>query len=188
MAGWMCAGCTTTYTVDAAKCPQCGSTERTDSPGGSVLPTVTVACGNDVCRYEGIARRVYLRTAAPGVLEVPPLICAGCGHAVPTVTPWPPLTDSEDDPMAKITVHGGPSNAAADEPEEGEGVSAGTSSSTSSAKEPSSPEPSETPGPSPAPTTGSRSRKGRTAKSSASGTGGGQTAATSETDSADKGA
>jgi len=88
--------------------------------------------------------------------------------------------------MAKITVHGGPSNAAADEPEAGEDISAGTSSLTPSEKDSSSPEQSEKPDPSPAPTTGSRSSKGRTAKSSARGTGGGQTEATSETDSADK--
>ncbi len=186
MAGWTCAGCTTTYAVGAAKCPQCGSTERTDGPGGSVLPTVTLACGNDACRYAGKERRVYLRTAAPGVLEVPPFICAGCGLVMPTVAPWPPINEPEDDDMAKITVHGGPSNEAADEPEEGEDVSAGTSSSTSSEKEPSSPEPSERQAPSPAPTTGSRSGKGRTGRSSARGTDGGQTEATSETGSADK--
>jgi hypothetical protein len=185
MAAWTCAECTTTYAVGAVRCPQCGSTDRTDKSGGSVLPSVTVACGNDVCRYAGRERRVYLRAAAPGVLELPRLVCAGCGYDMPTVAPWPPVTDSEDEAMAKITVHGGPSNAAADEPEEGEDVSAGTSSSTSSEKEPTSPEPSETPAPSPAPTTGSRSAKGRTAKRSARGTDGGQTEATSASDSAD---
>jgi hypothetical protein len=180
MAGWTCAGCTTVYTVGAAKCPQCGSTERTDVAGGSVLPTVTVACGNGGCRYEGRERRVYLRTAAPGVLELPRLACAGCGFEMPTVVPWPPV---EEDPMAKIRVHGGVSDANAEpEQEAGEDVSAGTSSSTSSEKEPTSPEPSETPDPSPAPTTGSRSRKARTGSRSASGTDGGQEDGTSAAD------
>jgi hypothetical protein len=76
-----------------------------------VLPSVTVACANDVCRYAGRQRRVHLRTAAPGVLEMPPLVCAGCGLQVPTVAPWPPINEPEDNGMAKITVHGGPSDA-----------------------------------------------------------------------------
>jgi hypothetical protein len=75
-----------------------------------VLPSVTVACGNQVCRYAGKARRVHLRTAAPGVLEKSLLICAGCGLEMPTVAPWPPINEPEDEDMAKITVHGGPSN------------------------------------------------------------------------------
>ena len=105
--------------------------------------------------------------------------CPQCGCKVR-------VEEGSEDDMAKVTVHGGPSNAAADEPEEGEGVSAGTSSSTSSEKEPSSPEPSETPRRSPARTTGSRSKKARTESSSASGTAGGPEAGTSETGSADK--
>jgi RNA polymerase subunit RPABC4/transcription elongation factor Spt4 len=64
--------------------------------------------------------------------------------------------------MAKVTVHGGPSNAAADELEAGEGVSAGSSSSTSSETEPTSPETSEQQSPSRARTTGSRSKKAAT--------------------------
>lgn len=182
MAGWTCAGCTTVYSVGAAKCPQCGSAERTDRVRGSVLPSVTVACGNNVCLYEGRERRVYLRTAAPGVLELPRLVCAGCGLDIPTVTPWPLV---EEDSMAKIRVHGGVSDANAEpEPEAGEDVSAGTSSSTSSEKETSSLEQSETSDPSPAPTTGSRSAKGRTAKRTARGTDGGQETATSAADEA----
>jgi len=122
MAGWTCAGCTTVYAVGAAKCPHCGSTERTSRAGGAVLPSVTVACGTSACQYEGRERRVHLRTAAPGVLEMPRLVCAGCGFDMPTVTPWPPVTDSEDEQMPKITVHGGPSIAGAsvvDEPDVG---------------------------------------------------------------------
>jgi hypothetical protein len=91
----------------------------------------------------------------------------------------------EETGMAKVTVHGGPSNEAADEAEGGEDVSVGTSSSTSSEKEPPSPEPSEKQAPSPARTTGSRSKKGQTASSSASGTDGGRETGTSETGSAD---
>ncbi|MFF7949135.1 hypothetical protein [Streptomyces griseorubiginosus] len=196
MAGLTCADCTTVYAVGATQCPQCGSTEHTDQPGGTVLPSVTVVCGNAVCRYEGRERRVHLRTAAPGVVEVPRLACAGCGLDMPTVTPWPPVTDSEDTEVPKITVHGGASNEGAEpEPgaveetgdaEGGEDVSAGTSSSTSSEREPTSPEPSEKPGPSRARTTASRSKKGPTGSSSADSTDGGQETGTSETGSADK--
>jgi len=62
----------------------------------------------------------------------------------------------EDDDMAKITVHGGPSNAAADEVEAGEDVATESSSETAPAQESSEPE---TPAPSRARTTGSRSKK-----------------------------
>jgi hypothetical protein len=192
MAGWTCAGCTTVYSVGAAKCPNCGSAERTDGAGGAVLPSVTVACGNEGCRYAGRERRVHLRTAAPGVLEMPRLVCAGCGYDMPTVTPWPPVTESEEDTVPKITVHGGPSYAAdipaepdADESAEGsEQPSAGSSSETSSEKSETSPETS-----SPAPqkrarTTGSRSKKAATGSSTAHSTGGGQTDATSAADNA----
>jgi hypothetical protein len=150
-----------------------------------VLPSVTVACANDVCRYAGRQRRVHLRTAAPGVLEMPPLVCAGCGLLVPTVAPWPPINEPEETGMAKVTVHGGPSNAAADD-EGGEDVSVGSSSETSSEKPESSPEQNGQPDRSPAPTTASRSGKARTVKSTARSTGGGRTAGTSETDSADE--
>lgn len=192
MAGWTCAGCTTTYTVGAARCPHCGGTERTDRPGGTVLPSVTVACGNTVCQYAGRERRVHLRTAAPGVLEMPRLVCAGCGYDMPAVTSWPPVTESEEDTVPKITVHGGPSHAAdipaepeADETAEGsEEPSAGSSSETSFEKSETSPETS-----SPAPqkrarTTGSRSAKGRTDSSSARSTDGDQTEPTSAADDA----
>lgn len=196
MAGWTCAGCTTTYTVGAAKCPQCGSTARTDRAGGTVLPSLTVACGNAVCRHAGRERRVHLRTAAPGVLELPRLVCAGCGLDMPTVAPWPPVTDAEED-MPKITVHGGASHAAdipaepepevEESAEGGEDVSAGSSSETSSEKEPTSPEPSETPTPSRARTTGSRSKKAATDKaSSARSTGGDPEDGTSDSDEAAK--
>jgi hypothetical protein len=151
-----------------------------------VLPSVTVACGNEVCRYEGRERRVHLRTAAPGVLEMPRLVCACCGFDMPTVAPWPPINESEDDSMPKITVHGGPSIADAEpEPEAGEDVSAGSSSSTSSETEPTSPEPSETPSPKPAQRTASRSKRAATGKgSSAASADGDREAGTSAADEA----
>lgn len=188
MAGVTCAGCTTTYAVGAAKCPQCGSTERTDRAGGTVLPSVTVACSNEVCRFEGRERRVHLRTAAPGVVEVPRLACAGCGFDMPTVTPWPPVAESEDEDMPKITVHGGASNEyaepeQADEVEGGEESSPGSSSETSSESASTKPEQSDSETRSPARTTGSRSSKGRTGKgSSARSTDGDQAAGTSAAD------
>jgi hypothetical protein len=72
----------------------------------------------------------------------------------------------EESEMAKVTVHGGASNAAADEQEGGEDVSAGTSSSTSFEKEQSSPEPSEPPRPSRAHGTANRSKQARKAAGS----------------------
>jgi hypothetical protein len=162
MAGWTCAGCTTTYTVGASKCPQCGSTERTDRAGGTVLPSVTVACGNEVCRYEGRERRVHLRTAAPGVVEVPRLACAGCGFDMPTVRPWPPVAESEDEDMAKIRVHGGVSDANAEEVEAGEDAPTGADSAPASEEETSSPEQAKSDSPPRARTTASRSKKART--------------------------
>lgn len=197
MAAETCADCTTTYAVGVEQCPQCGSTERTDqqSTGGAVLPSVMVECANTGCRYGRRQRRVHLRTAAQGVLELPRLVCAGCGYDMPTVTPWPPVTEPEEEQMPKITVHGGASNAAdpeeqpADaEPVEGsEDVSAGSSFSTSSERDSSTPETSEQPSPSPARTTASRSKKAGTGKApSAPSTDGGPESGGSETDSADK--
>ncbi|MFF0138544.1 hypothetical protein ACFYRN_19140 [Streptomyces sp. NPDC005227] len=195
MAAETCADCTTTYAVGVEQCPQCGSTERVEQPAGrAVLPSVTVTCANTGCRYESRERRVHLRTAAQGVLELPRLVCAGCGYDMPTVTPWPPVTDPEEEQMPKITVHGGPSidghvvdpetsEVTPVEAEEGEDVSAGSSSSTSSETESSSPETSEQSPPSPARTAASRSKKVATDKgSSAPSTGGDQAAGTSAND------
>ncbi|MFD7794326.1 hypothetical protein [Streptomyces sp. NPDC059759] len=196
MAAETCADCTATYAVGVEQCPQCGSTERAEQPtGGAVLPSVTVACANTGCRHEGLARRVLLRTAAQGVLELPHLVCAGCGYDMPTVTPWPPVTEPEEEQMPKITVHGGASNAAdpeeqpadAESVEGSEDVSAGSSSSTSSERDSSSPETSEQPSPSPARTTASRSKKVATGKApSAPSTDGGPESGGSETSAADK--
>lgn len=102
--------------------------------------------------------------------------CPQCGCRVR-------VEEGSDDDMAKVTVHGGPSNDAADEQGAGEDVSAGSSSSTSSEKAPPSSEPSETKSPKRARTTGSRSKRAQTESSSAPGTDGDQEAGTSETDS-----
>ncbi|WP_159391136.1 hypothetical protein [Streptomyces viridochromogenes] len=193
MAGWTCAGCTTTYSVGAPRCPNCGSTERTEGRGGAVLPSLTVECGNGACPHVGKRRRVHLRTAAPGVLEMPRLVCAGCGLDMPTVTPWPPVTGSEEDTMPKITVHGGPSYAAdipaepeTDEAAEGsEEPSAGSSSETSSPKSDSTPETSETGTRKPARKTASRSKKATTGSSTAPSTDGDQETSGSAADTED---
>jgi hypothetical protein len=153
-----------------------------------VLPSLIVECSNGACLHAGKRRRVHLRTAAPGVLELPRLVCAGCGLDMPTVAPWPLINEAEDDTMPKIHVHGEPTNAAdipaepVDGPGGGEDVSAGSSSETSSEKEQSSPEPSEKPGPKRARTTGNRSGRARTAGSSAPSTDGGPADATSAAD------
>jgi hypothetical protein len=84
--------------------------------------------------------------------------------------------------MPKITVHGGPSNAAADSgaaevagsaaPEPQEETWAGNSSSTSSGSSANTPEPTESKSPEPAPSTGSLSGQDQMANSSASPTAG----------------
>jgi hypothetical protein len=110
------------------------------------------------------------------------LRCPQCGSTVRVNEAAQP--PEEDTGMAKVTVHGGASNAVADEQEGGEGISAGNSSSTSSEKESSSPEPSETPRPSRARGTANRSKPGRKAAESSTA----EATATSgpETDAADE--
>lgn len=193
MAAWTCAGCTTAYTVGAPRCPQCGSTERADRPGGAVLPSLTVECQTGGCMHVGKRRRVHLRAAAPGVLEMPSLVCAGCGCHMYRVVPWPPVTDTENT-MPKITRHGGSTNAAAQVTVSGEhgpetvalaaggseGVSAGSSSETSSEKPPPAPKTSGADHPKRARTTGNRSKPGRTDSSSAGGTDGAPTGRSSD--------
>lgn len=90
----------------------------------------------------------------------------------------------EGDDMAKITVHGGASNAAADEAEGGEDVSAGTDSSTSSETDSSSSETSEQQRPSRARGAGSPSKPGR--KAVGSSTAGQTDTSGPETDGTDK--
>jgi hypothetical protein len=105
--------------------------------------------------------------------------CPQCGSTVRVNEATQPL--EEEQVMAKVTVHGGASDALADELEAGEDVSAGTSSSTSSGKDENSPKQSGSEGPSRARTTGSRSGRARTGSSSARGTDGGQETGSSAT-------
>lgn len=83
--------------------------------------------------------------------------------------------------MAKVTVHGGPSNEHAED-EGGEESSLGSSSETSSEKPETSPEPSGTQTPSRARKTASRSGKDQTDTPTAPTTDGDQTAGTSAAD------
>jgi hypothetical protein len=159
----------------------------------TALPSITVQCpAVGRCLAAGRQQRVVLRQVVPGFLDVPQLQCMTCGRVPEIVHGWPHGSTPEEGDMAKVTVHGGPSNAAADdeqsaaaEPAAAEEVesSPGTSSSTSSGKA------RKKPGPKPgsrqrrAPTTESPSEKDQTAASIARGTGGGQTEPTSETSS-----
>jgi len=115
-------------------------------------------------------------------------ICTACTCRYSVGAPRCPQCDSTQyveegaEDMAKITVHGGPSNAAADEQEGGEDVSAGTSSSTSSEEEPSTPEASETAPRKRARGAGSRSKQDPRAESSTAGSTDGSGPATGTAD------
>lgn len=104
MAGWVCAACTTEYTVDAPACPHCGSTEHEEA-GKSMLPMIQVVCRTDGCRAVGRVQAVRLPPAGSNLVQMPALLCALCGRYVETVTPWEGI-------MPKITRHGGPTNYA----------------------------------------------------------------------------
>jgi hypothetical protein len=89
-----CADCSAAYPGELSVCPQCRSTSR----GGSVLPAVEVECRNQACRAAGTVRRVGLRTAAPGVVELPAFLCSGCGLAMYLVSMWrQPAAGTEKD-------------------------------------------------------------------------------------------
>lgn len=183
MALEVCAGCSTRYAVGALRCPHCGSTERADGVSvGAVPPMVTVECttAHDGCRFAGGPRRVRLSLLAPGVVELPTLLCAGCGSTL--LITWPDPTAKEDDTMPKITVHGGSTDAAADteapaaddatsaapdtDTEGGEPSSPGNSSSTSTEKPSDTPETSK-PAPRKRTRAASPSTKGHAENSSA---------------------
>ena len=67
-----------------------------------MLPSVEVECRNQACRVCGTVRRVGLRTAAPGVVELPAFLCSGCGLAMYLVSMWRlPAAGTEND-MPKI--------------------------------------------------------------------------------------
>ncbi|MGP3917678.1 hypothetical protein [Nonomuraea sp. 10N515B] len=113
MSLWVCSDCSTRYAPGLEACPHCRGAERVEegSPQGSRLPVLDVACPRKGCRAEGTVRRVHLRVAALGVVEMPHLLlCACCGAAMPALRSW---IDEETD-MPKITRHGGPTNAAAE--------------------------------------------------------------------------
>jgi hypothetical protein len=175
MATEVCEECGTRCAVGVPRCPHCSSTRLVpEEQLAALVPSLTVCCTNQACAVQGVQRRVGLVQVVPGVLVLPRLVCARCGYELLKVT---------EDIVPKITVHGGPSNAAA-ESEEGEDVSAGISSSTSSETGKNSPEStpkSSDKGRSPARTTESRSKRRPTAGSSARSTDGGQAAGTSAT-------
>lgn len=176
MAVWTCAECRAAYSVGATRCPQCGSTVRMEDTDTPEPQPITVACTGNGCAVAGVRVQVWPRLAAPGVVERPPLHCAGCGAEMTEIS------ESEETDMPKVTVHTGPSiDEPEPEPEGGDESSPGSSSETSSEQPSTGPETSDPETPSPARTTGSRSRKGRTASSTAGTTDGGPTAATSET-------
>jgi RNA polymerase subunit RPABC4/transcription elongation factor Spt4 len=122
------------------------------------------------------------------------LVCKGCTARYSVGAPKCPQCGSTEyveegaEDMAKITVHGGVSNAAAEDEavEVGgdESSPGGTTSSTSSEAEPNSPETSEQPRPSRARSAGSRSKQARAEESS---TAGATDTSGPETDAADDG-
>lgn len=181
MSVWACGECGAHYAVGAPRCPQCKTNKPITEQPSNPLASLTVAClpAESGCRYGGVVRRVMLPQIVPGVIDMPDLRCAGCGRQMTSV----PKEEPQD--MPKITVHGGPTNAADETPEEEPSPTPeapGTSSSTSSEKEPSSPKTNGSEDPSPAPTTANRSKRARTGSSSAKSTAGGPTAPTSDTD------
>ncbi len=106
----VCRNCTARYAPDLGACPQCSSTRaRLEGAGGSVLPMVMVACRNGACPVVGVSHRVMLRAAAPGVLEQPGYVCGRCLHQMSQQVDTEQEQEAED--VAKVTVHGGPSNA-----------------------------------------------------------------------------
>lgn len=162
-----CAACSTAYAADLSACPHCGAVRA----GGSVLPCVVVRCVRFACPAFDQRRRVVLVQVGPGVLHLPGvLLCALCGGEM----------ERMEVTLPKITVHGGPSNAAADGPPSlaaeaapsggGEQPSPGSSSSTSAARPQTSPTTSGGEPPKRARTTGSRSGGGRRGSSTAGST------------------
>ncbi|MEU4804317.1 SAP domain-containing protein [Actinosynnema sp. NPDC023587] len=105
----VCGQCGTRYAIGVAVCPHCASTELADDTVGRVPAAVTAGCTSDGCRMAGQKRRVLLRRAAVGVVELPTYLCEVCGSRLAL---WWPGELREDPKMAKVTVHGGPSNAA----------------------------------------------------------------------------
>lgn len=117
------------------------------------------------------------------------LICTGCTAAfAPGAEKCPQcgatdyIEQGEEQGMAKVTVHGGPTDALATESDEeaGEQSSAGKNSEPSSEQAQSSPKKSGAGRRKPAPTTESPSAQGRTGSSTAGGTAGDPTGPSSD--------
>jgi hypothetical protein len=108
-----CTGCGTTgIAAGLSACPHCGAAALTG--GGSVLPSITVQCGNTECGSYGKQARIVLQQVAPGFLALPPsLVCRACGYVPETVAGWPYSPPEEENTMPKITRHGGASYAPA---------------------------------------------------------------------------
>ena len=103
-----CVDCSTRYAVGLAACPNCRSTERT-AGGVAVVPLMAdTACPNTTGPAAGVQRRVMLPRPTPGVVELPTLLCARCGCALPLA--WPGPVEDGDSMSPKITRLGGPSN------------------------------------------------------------------------------
>jgi hypothetical protein len=100
-----CASCSTSYAIDLAVCPHCGSSDYVEDEGVVVkrLPLfVTVSCPS----CERGPWTVRLPSVTSGLVDLPTLACASCGSRVPVT--WPP----EEEPMSpKISVHSGATNA-----------------------------------------------------------------------------
>lgn len=104
----VCGQCGTRYAVGLTACPHCSCTEVADDSVGRIPIAVTVHCPAEPCEVYGKQRRIVLRRAVMGVVELPTLLCEVCGSQV--AVRWPGEVRKEQD-MPKITVHGGPSNA-----------------------------------------------------------------------------
>lgn len=102
-----CADCTTPYTTELQQCPHCSSIRHVeDGVTMRRLPTfLQVTCTTAECVMSGTVRSIRLNIPQLGLVELPNLYCSACGGQVPI--PWPP----EEEPMPKITTHGGATNA-----------------------------------------------------------------------------
>lgn len=110
----VCTGCTTRFAPGLTRCPHCGATEWEEDgmQPGRVPPFVQVSCDTRDCPAAGTVRQLRLRVISPGLVEMPPLLCAACGCQVRM--PWPPSSEKESETMPKISRHKGATNAAAD--------------------------------------------------------------------------
>lgn len=98
-----CADCSTQYAVDLVACPHCGGS-ATVSEEGTIqrLPQFVAVRCPDCGRGPWTVR---LASVTSGLIDLPTLACASCGSRVPVT--WPP----EEEPMPKITVSNGATNA-----------------------------------------------------------------------------